>query len=263
VPTDIPSLAFVEMPANGQQAKPNPIAAAVRLSARSVGQPLELRRKALRPVSLLPGWQDRVPFAAEFLMTSADSWNAERPFLQIERARKPDGRVVRVVTYIPEFEATTVNDPKWGTPMAERKGPFSIGVAIESKIPASWINEDYTQQEFFAGLLNPLNSVLAVGLTVAANQLERRNQRLVVFGSGNLFTGPKLEPAQEKLLLHSVNWLTGRDDRLPRGDKPTWSFPRVEMTNQEVKLWQFGTAVGLPLVAIYLGFMAMMLRRLR
>lgn len=263
VPTDIPPLTVVETPANEQKLKPNPIAAAVQLTARSVGQPLELRRKALRPVSLQPGWQSRIPFAAEFLMTSPNCWNEEKPFIQVEIARRPDGRAARVVTYIPEFEATTAADAKWGTPQAERKGPFSVGVAIESKIPASWIDEEYMREQFAASLLMPVDSVWAAGLTVAANQLERRKERLVVFGSGNLFTGAKLEPAQEKLLLHSVNWLTGREDRLPRADLPTWSYPRVEMTNQEFTLWQLGAAIGLPLVAIYFGLMAMMFRRLR
>jgi hypothetical protein len=263
VPTDIPALSFVEKSADGQQIKPNPIASAVRLTARSVNQELVLRKKGLRPVSLQPGWQSSIPFAAEFLVTSPDSWNEEKPFIQIERRRRPDGRAVRVVTYIPEFEATTVSDPKWGSPMAVRKGPFSIGVAIESKIPAAWVKEEYEQQEFIAGMLTPMDGVLSAGLTVAANQMDRKTQRLVVFGSGNLFNGPKLEPAEEKLLLHSVNWLTGRDDRLPRGVQPPWSFPRVEMTEQQSTLWQLGTAVGLPLIAIYLGLVAMMFRRLR
>jgi hypothetical protein len=111
--------------------------------------------------------------------------------------------------------------------------------------------------------LLPIDHVLAAGLTVAARQLHRPTGRLIVFGSGNLFAGAKLEPAQEKLLLHSVNWLTGREDRLPRAEEPAWSFPRVAMTNRELTLWRLGTAVGLPLVAVYLGLMVMMVRRLR
>ena len=95
------------------------------------------------------------------------------------------------------------------------------------------------------------------------HKAERPAQRLIVFGSGNLFAGAKLEPAQEKLLLHSANWLTGREDRLPRADQPAWAFPRVAMTNREMTLWRLGTAVGLPLVAVYLGLMVTMLRRLR
>ncbi len=108
-----------------------------------------------------------------------------------------------------------------------------------------------------------MDGVLAAGLTVAANKLDRPTQRLIVFGSGNIFSGPKLEPPQEKLLLHSVNWLTGREDRLPRADLPAWSFPRVEMSDRDLTLWRLGTAIGLPLVAVYLGLMVMMVRRLR
>ena len=88
-------------------------------------------------------------------------------------------------------------------------------------------------------------------------------ERLIVFGSGNLFSGPKLEPAQEKLLLHSANWLTGREDRLPSADEPAWSFPRVEMSDRELTLWRLGTLIGLPLIVVYCGVMVMMVRRLR
>ena len=263
VPSDIPPLAVVQTTASAQQSKPNPIAAADLLTARSVNLQLDLRKKALRPISLMPGWQDRIPFSAEFLFTSADCWNEQKPFMQTDRVRRPDGRVVRAVTYIPEFEATPVTDRKWGTPLAVRKGPFSIGVAIESKVPASWIKEDYTPEQFIAGWLMPWDGVLAAGLTVAANQLERKTERLVVFGSGNLFNGARLEPPEEKLLLHTVNWLTGRDDRLPRADRAPWSYPRVEMSEQELFLWQWGAAVGLPLVVVYFGIVAMMVRRLR
>jgi len=60
-----------------------------------------------------------------------------------------------------------------------------------------------------------------------------------------------------------MNWLTGREDRLPRGDLPPWSFPRVGMSDRDLMLWRLGTAVGLPLIAVYLGLMVMMVRRLR
>jgi len=227
----------------------------LRLTGRVVEQKLDLRFRGLRPVYLAEGWQERLPFAAEFALTGPDSWNEEKPFALSDRS----GRV----SYIPRYDPTPANDPKRNTRAAERRGPFPVGVAIESKIPASWFNEEYTREEFIAGLMTPLDSVFAAGLTVAANKLDRPNQRLVVFGSGSMFSGAKLEPAQEKLLLHSVNWLTGRDDRLPRGDMPVWSFPRVQMTEREFTLWQLGTAVGLPLLAVYLGLTAMMFRRLR
>jgi hypothetical protein len=104
---------------------------------------------------------------------------------------------------------------------------------------------------------------MAAGLTVAARTLNRPSQRLIVFGSGNLFAGARLEPAAEKLLIHSANWLTGREDRLPRADEPAWSFPRVTMSERELLLWRVGTVIGLPLLAVYLGLMVTMVRRLR
>ena len=77
------------------------------------------------------------------------------------------------------------------------------------------------------------------------------------------FIWPTLAAPQEKLLLHSVNWLTGRDDRLPRADQPAWSFPRVEMPPRDVRLWRLGTAIGLPLLAVFAGLMVVMIRRIR
>lgn len=253
--SDIPPLAFLDIASDLPDKAPNPIGSALRLTGRVVEQKLDLRFRALRPVYLAKGWQDSLPFAAEFVLTGPDSWNEEKPFaLSDQRGR---------ITYLPRYDPTPANDPKRLTKEAERRGPFPVGVAIESKIPAFWMDEKYTQAESVAGLLSPLDGISSAAVSVAANQLERPKQRLVVFGSGNLFAGSKLEPTQEKLLLHTVNWLTGRDDRLPRAEKATWSYPRVEMSERDFMLWQLGTAVGLPLLVVYLGIMAMMLRRLR
>jgi hypothetical protein len=253
--SDIPPLLFTPGTASETHARPNPVGQAVLLTARSVDQLLPLRLHAPRPVYLGMGWQDRVTNAAEFLFTSAESWNEDRPFLTAD-AR---GRI----SYTPRYEPTLDSDPKAGTRMAERRGPFPVGVAIESKIPASWVDEEYGREELAAGAFAAVDPLYPALLTAASTRLDRPLQRLIVFGSGNLFAGAKLEPAQEKLLLHSLNWLTGREDRLPRGDLPAWSFPRVGMTDRDRMLWGLGTAVGLPLVAVYLGLMVMMVRRLR
>jgi hypothetical protein len=253
--SEISALSILDVPPALPGKAANPIGSALKLTGRSVDQKLELRFRALRPVYFANGWQDRQPFAAEFVLTGPDTWNEEKPFMQGDRS----GRIV----YMPRYEPTPATDPKRNTHAAERRGPFPVGVAVESKIPAYWVNEDYTQQEKIAATILPLDGTMAAGLTAAASQLERPTQRLVVFGSGNLFTGQKLDAGQEKLLLHSVNWLTGRKDRLPRGDQGAWSYPRVALTEREFTLWQLGTAVGLPLAAVYLGFLAMMFRRLR
>jgi len=258
VPTDIPPLTLTDTP-EGPRIEPNPVAAAARLTARSVDQKLELRSHALRPVYIAPSRQAHLPFAAEFAFTSPDSWNELRPYLQFRPL--PDGSVT--ASDVPRYDPTGLDDPRKGTREEERRGPFPVGVAIESTIPATWKDEEYGREEAVAAALLPVDGLLAAGLTAAASKLDTPRQRLIVFGSGNLFAGAKLEPAQEKLLLHSLNWLTGREDRLPRADHPPWSFPRVAMTDRELMLWRLGTAVGLPLIAVYLGLMVMMVRRLR
>jgi hypothetical protein len=252
---DIPPLVFLETGPDAGKAKPNPVGAAIRLTSRSVDQKLDLQLHAPRPVYLALGWQDRVSYAAEFVFTSPDSWNEERPFLGAD----PRGRI----NYTPRYEPTLDSDPKAGTRFAKRRGPFPVGVAVESRIPAGWVDEEYGREELAAAALVPVDPLYSALVTAASTKLDRPKQRLIVFGSGNLFAGSKLDPAREKLVLHSVNWLTGRDDRLPRADLPAWSFPRVAMTEREKTLWQFGTLLGLPLVAIYLGLMVTMLRRLR
>lgn len=258
VPTDIPPLNLAERPGS-LRVEPNPIAQASHLTTRSVDQKLELRLRALRPVYLAPERQSSLPFAAEFTFTSPESWNEFRPFIQMRP--QPDGTVT--VTDVPRYDPTGLDDPTRGTRDEERRGPFPVGVAIESRIPATWIDEEYARENALAAALVPVDSLLAAGLAVAANKVDRPKQRLVVFGSGNLFSGPRLEPAQERLLLHTVNWLTGREKRLPRADQSAWSFPRVTMTSREHNLWRLGTAVALPLAAVYLGLMVTMVRRLR
>ena len=264
LPADIPPLTLVETPDGKPEVKPNPIAAATRLTARSVGRPLDLQAKALRPVYLAEFWRDRVPFAAEFLFTSPDAWNEQRPFFQTEPRRTPDGRLVRVVTYIPQFEATTETEPTWGTRAAERKAAFPVGVALESAPPAYW--KSGLAPIPLAGLLlagTGWQRVATAATLIDQSRPQGTPSRLVVLGSGNIFSGPQLKPAQEKFLLHTVNWLTRRDDRLPQASPAPWQFPRVSMTERELTLWRFGTAIGLPLLAVYLGLMAMLVRRLR
>ena len=81
------------------------------------------------------------------------------------------------------------------------------------------MNEDYDRQEAAAALFTPLDNTLAAGLTVAANKLDRPTQRTVVFGSGHLFSGKTLTPAQDKLLVHTANWLTKARGPLAEGER--------------------------------------------
>ena len=244
--------------------KPNPVAESVRLTGRTAERALDLRLRAVRPVGLAEAWKAKQPFAAEIAFTvgGSASWNELQPFPRV--GRRPDG--TRVVVYKPKYEEPGADDPRKGSRDEERRGPFAVGVAIENKIPAAWVNLDYERQQGAAALLSPLDGVLAASLTVAADKVERPTQRTVVFGSGGVFTGKELNPAQEKLLFHSVNWLTGREDRLPKSaadDNPEWRYPRVALSDRDRVLWRLGAAVGLPLLVAYAGLLAMMRRRTR
>jgi hypothetical protein len=255
-PTDIPPLAFEDHTETGQAAKPNPVGAAVRLTGRSVEQKFDLKLRALRPVYLADGWQAKVPFAAEFVLTGAEAWNEEKPFPLGDRA----GRV----TYVPRFDAPREDDKRQGTHAQERRGPFPVAVAVESLVPAAWYDEEYARERAAAGLLTPLDGgLMAAGVTAASTTLHRPTERLMVFGSGGVFVGTDLKPAQEKFLLHSVNWLVNRPDRLPTAAENEWSYPRVELTDRETTIWRGATGVLMPLAAVFLGLLAVMVRRTR
>jgi hypothetical protein len=246
-------------PKPGTTLAANPIAAAMKLTGRAAERSLAMELRAPRPVYLAPGWQEKQPFVGEFLLTPPGAWNEEKPFVTA------DPRTGRV-TYVPRYDPTPADDPKRNTRQEERRRSFPIAVAVEGKIPAAWVNEDYDRQEAAAALLTPIDGLFATGLTVAADGLDRPVQRTVVFGSGHLFSGKELSPPQEKLLVHTVNWLTNRADRLPApaSDKtPEWQYPRVAMTERDLWLWRLGTLVGLPLAAAGLGLFAMMVRRTR
>ena len=89
--------------------------------------------------------------------------------------------------------------------------------------------------------------------------------RVVVLGHGGLFTGKQLPPAQETLLLHSLNWQLKRDDRLPADvpDEQKWRYPRVDLGPSGYRAWRWGTFVGLPLAVAYVGVLALMARKVR
>ncbi|HJT76337.1 MAG TPA: hypothetical protein VJ739_03970, partial [Gemmataceae bacterium] len=117
----------------------------------------------------------------------------------------------------------------------KRHGRFSVGVLAETRVPAAW----YDSKD-------------ASPATV----------RVAAIGHGGLFVGQKLSPATEALLLDTCNWLLGRDDRLPRTDRP-WSYPRVALDARQVELWHWGTLVGLPALFLYLGLVVLLFRQLR
>lgn len=208
----------------------NPIRRSMRLATRGLGkgQSLDISLRLPRPVYYEPPKGITPDFDPDILMSDADSWNEEQPFPTAET--------------IPQFARPKESGktPPNADPLDERRrGPFPIGVAVETKLPQKWYG------------------------SVADNPA---TVRLVVLGQGGFFTGKELPPAQEKLFVNTLNWLLGRDDQLPR-DERVWSFPRVDATippNSGAEyLWMWGARLGLPALFAFFGVVMWLFRRLR
>jgi hypothetical protein len=203
---------------------PSPIRNALSVAARSLGHghPLELRLRHPRPIYYQPPPGAKPAFDPEFLMTSRESWNEEKPFPTDD--------------YTPAYKRTP-DDANRGTLDERRRGPFPVGVALETAPPPDW---------YGPGEAKP------AALRVAA------------VGESWFLIGPELNPAKERLVLDTCNWLLGRDDALPRDDH-AWSYPRSNLTpgSQEQQLWLWGTRLGLPVLFAWLGLVVLLVRRLR
>jgi hypothetical protein len=235
----------------------NRLRKSMRLAARSVGKNLDLALRYPRPVyydagqernrqvqqavaalaclpepGLLPAadWAALLaagkpapprPSGSVFMMTSPDSWNEAQPFPSEERE--------------PTYQPPKPDDPTRNTPDEERRGPFPIGVAVQTPVPAEWHD-------------SPSATPAVV--------------RVAVIGQGGFFTGKELKPAQERLMLNTCNWLLARDDRLPRDDRP-WSYPRVWLDDYGRTLWILGALLGLPGLFLYFGGVVRLWRQMR
>jgi len=212
----------------------NPLGAVMLAAMHSIDEKLKITPRALRPVYVTREQQNRMPYLAEFVWSAAESWNESRPFFQSVRAVGPDGRPVRAF-YIPQFDPISLDDTEKNARDQERRGPFPVGVAFEDYTPRAWDGD------------------AAI----------RSRSRIAVIGQGGIFSGKTLEPATERLLLNTCNWLTSRDDRLTNTTQPTWKFPRVTMSDAAKQRWHWGTFIGLPALFIWMGLVVLMIRRVR
>lgn len=240
--------------------RPNPVREAYRVAARAVDGDLMLARSGPRIIGVSPRAARTSPFAATILQSVRESWAESRPV--------PEGE------YVPKYEPAKIDDPKRGTPEEERRGPFGIAAALETRVPAEWFDESLLAARTAAGVgaaagglgLSATTLLLEPEVFAAPNSLpERPLVRIVVYGHGGLFVGETLTTAQEQLLLHTINWQLKREELLPRDAPPSqrWQFPRVEMSESRKRLWQFGTFLGLPMLCAYAGLIVLMTRRMR
>lgn len=249
---DIPALVFDPAAKNDtDDLIPNPIAEAYRVTTRTVDRELPIQRSSFRPVYLAPGFEQKVPFAAEIMFTSPDVWNESKPLLDIDQLR---GEL-----YIPKYDPPRPGDPTKGTRDEERKGPFPVGVAIELPAPTA------SELKIVSALPGLAGGLSTFGLALEGMLQDRPKVRIVSYGHGGLFTGEKLTPGQETLLLHTLNWQLRRDERLPStpSDDEKWRYPRVELTSRETAAWRLGTLLGLPIACAVFGLIVLMVRRVR
>jgi hypothetical protein len=134
----------------------------------------------------------------------------------------------------PRYTSPKPDDPDRGTLDEPRRAAFPVGAVADVEIPPNW----------------------GASATTRA--------RVAVIGQGDVFTGPQLSPARERLFLQTANWLLGRDDYLPRGDQ-VWSYPRLAFTpdDWQHRRWLDAATWGLPVLFAYLGLVVLLYRRLR
>lgn len=244
-------------------AKPNPIAQSMKIIAGAAGTTDKLESLKLRhprPIYFTP-IRGATTFAAEFLYSDAESWNEADPFPTRDKS--------------PRFELAKPDDPRRDTRDEERRGPFPIGVAIETTVPSEWRNEQRPMTTEAAFLTESAVAEPATApylLTAQAlvpidgykpSDYQPTRLRVAAIGHGGLFAGPALSPAKEQLLLHTCNWLLNRDERLPHDDQPRWQYPRVQLSQRRAALWRYGTLFVLPASFGLLGALVLLVRKYR
>jgi hypothetical protein len=210
--------------------KLNPVGQAFLVASRGAGTKFELNRSGFRPIYTTPALAASLAYAPEIAFTPKEAWNEVKPMPEED--------------YFPKFEPAKPDDPKKGTRDEERRGPFPIGVAFETKIPAEWTTTNGEAK-------SPSTNDATI--------------RVAALGHGGLFVGRKLDPAAETLLLTTLNWQLKQDDRLAK-DVPTeerWQYPRADLSETSARLWRFGGWLGIPALCAYFGVIVWMFRRIR
>jgi hypothetical protein len=240
--------------------KPNPIAQAMEIIARATGSPDKIEKLTLRhprPVYYVPT-RGQNPFVAEFLFSDPESWNESDPFPTRDRS--------------PRYEPPKPDDPRRGTRDAPSRGPFPLGVAVQTSVPAEWLATKPAAVDAglltASGLADPATAptMIAAQTLTPSDRYAQEKQiplRVAAIGQGEVFTGTELSPAREQLLVNTCNWLLGRDERLPHAEEPAWQFPRVEMSPRRTHLWQLGTLIALPACFAFLGAVVLLVRKYR
>jgi hypothetical protein len=234
-----------------------PLAESMLLTARSAGKELDLHLQHPRPIYYQPDRGRRArPVAGLFAALPGSPFPAALPWAAIALSARepkvpafepefmvtnPDGwnaeQPFATNGRLPRFERPKDDDKTRDTLDEPRRDSFPVGVAVETEIPLQW---------------GPSSAAAARPVRVAA------------IGHGHWFTGRKLEPPEERLLLNTCNWLLGRDEELPRAEPARkWTFPRVSLSEEDKLLWFWGTQAALPLLFAYLGLIVLMVRRLR
>ncbi len=265
---DVPPLSFDSIGTRSladAARQPNPVQSGLRLLERSVGQRLDMKLRYPRPV-YFASIRERPEYRGEFLFTDPATWNEAKPFP--ERA------------YTPRFEPAKPDDPTKGTRDEERRGPFPIGVAVQTTVPPELLDDKYRAFKVAALTMAARMSAGGIPASLAAESLvptdpyTKRDKkykpvpiRAAAIGHGGVFASadanqPDLSPAKEQLLLQTVNWLLGRDDRLPHASK-VWQYPRIQLSDRDRTLWRWGAALVLPGLFAYFGFVVLLMRRMR
>jgi hypothetical protein len=268
---DIPPLLFTDesgaVRTLNPSAKPlsqNPIAESMKLTSRSAGQKLELKMRYPRPV-MYQSLRAPAAFESAFLFTPPSTWNDDDPFPTEDR--------------IPRYEKTKPDDPARGTRLEHRRGPFVVGLAVETLTPIEWYDERYEAAKAAQFALAGINNTggLPMGVAIesfqppelwapvtgnADSEKAPHRVRIAAVGQANWVAGAKLSPANETLLVDTCNWLLMRDDRLPKA-KETWRYPRVELSQRDQGLWRWSMFLGLPWTITCVGLVVLMVRRMR